>query len=203
MKMLAVAMVLAVMAGAPSYSHACDPAQPKCAAVNKLLDRLGYREKLLEGQRLCEANAAHLSPVELHKKGVTRLIQLKKDGPGWSEAEEAHGRFVSAVCGAEEIVQVLQNFYRNEWLAVGTEQELIQLAGKEEPISGALIKKVNAAAGAKAAALLDRMHKKGLEEYESEVKTLAARGTGAGSGVAQLCPNGELDERTQTCKSKR
>lgn len=195
------AVAAALLIGVPSYSFACDQAQPQCQAVNKILERLGYREKLLEGQRLCNANAEQLSPEELEAKGVARLVRLKKGEGGWSDALEAHRKFVNATCGGEEVIQVVQNIYRNAWIAAVPEAELTRLANSSDEIDKQKVVQVNRVASATAAALLNRMHQKALEEYESEIKALGEQG--AQIGVAATCPNGEKDESTQTCKTKR
>lgn len=201
MNRFAAAMVIALMTGVPSYSFACDTSLPKCQAVNKVLERLGYREKLLEGQRLCEANAEQLSPEELESKGVARLVRLKKGEGGWGAALESHRKFVGATCGGEEVIQVVQNIYRNAWLAAVPEDELIKLAASKDPINPKKAAAVNAAASPAAAALLDRMHQAALAEYEGEIKELAEQG--ARISVSATCPNGEKDEGTQTCKTAR
>jgi hypothetical protein len=195
------AVVLAVLMGVPTYSFACDQTQPQCQAVNKILERVGYREKLLEGQRLCEANAEQLSPEELESKGVARLVRLKKGEGGWTTALEAHRKFVNATCGGEEVVQVVLNIYRKAWEAAVPGAELLKMATSSGELDSKKVQAVNRVASASAAALLDRMHQQALEEYENEIKALGDMG--AEISVSALCPNGEKDESTQTCKTKR
>lgn len=195
------AVAVALLMGVPSYSFACDLAQPQCEAVNKILERLGYREKLLEGQRLCSANAEQLSPEELEGKGVARLVRIKKGEGGWNDALEAHRKYVNATCGGEEVIAVVQNIYRNAWLSAMPSADLIQMANSKEDLDPKKVVAVNRIASRTAATLLDRMHDRALEEYESEIKALGNQG--AKIDVSAQCPNGEKDEGTQMCKSKR
>ena len=191
-------LCLAAMVWA-QQAWACDVAQPKCVAVNQLLEKLQYRDKLLEAQRGCSVNANERSPEALAKKGVMRLLGMKKGDPGWSDAEEAHEKFVGAACGGEEVVQVVLNIYRNEWLREASEGELTKMTEAGAAIDAAKRSKVAEAARAMAATVLNAMQDRAGEEYEEEIKKL----TGAHAQGSSACPGGEMDERTQTCKTRK
>jgi hypothetical protein len=176
---------------------ACDVTQPKCVAVNKILDKLQYRETLLEAQRGCSINAEERSPKALAKSGVLKLLGIKNTDA--ESLSEAHDRFVSAACGAEEVIQVILNIYRNEWLVAEGEADLQKMAAVGVEIDRVKRAKIGEAARVKAATLLIAMQAKASEEYEDDMKRLS----GGLTQISDACPGGEVDQRTQTCKTKR
>ncbi|TXH00013.1 MAG: hypothetical protein E6R08_00840 [Nevskiaceae bacterium] len=172
MAYLACAAAAALLAAAQP-AMACDVNLPECRRLNELLERMDYRQKLLDGQRKCLDAAEQKSPESLEKKGVLRALGVVRKPGDWPEANEAYQRFVSVACGGEEVVQVVLQFYRAEWQQRLSPSEVTELVDHSTLPSIELQRQVNAAAGARAALMLDAMARTAGQEYEEALKPFA------------------------------
>lgn len=193
----AFVLMLSSLCWVPGTVSACDVTTHACQQINLMLDRLQYRDALLAAQKECIEAAASKSPAALEKTGVLRALGIERKATDWPEGLEAFDKFVAVACGGEEIVQVLLHMYRTEWAQVLTSSDIQALNARSEMPPQGLRQKVSAIAGGKASTMISAMERTAMKEYEDALRPFSTKL----KELAETCPNGRVDETTQTCRS--
>ena len=111
---LRIALILMIALGCVG-AMACDSRQPRCKAINELLDGLKYLEAISEIQMKCRGATVALSPDNIKQNKPAMLMGVIPDGKARPLLDKVYDAYIDEACGSVELVYWILEGYRKAW----------------------------------------------------------------------------------------
>jgi hypothetical protein len=165
--------MMIAMACTVDAAQACPPGERRCDQVNIVLQKLGYRDSILEGQQQCELGAKGMDPETIANRNSIVYAGIKPGVAGWAELVEAHSQFAVEACGGEEVVQLVLESYRQEWLKRLDDDQLKRASEGQMEAARSMLPEVNRVARSRVGHILAAMERRAEQRYIAAMDAVA------------------------------